>query len=129
MDRDTFSRAARHVDAMNLDTTYGVVIAEQGWHPGVVGIVASRLVEEVCRPVVLVALDGPQGRGSGRSIPAFDLHGGLTECRDLLLRYGGHRVAAGVSIETQHVEAFSERFNQVARARLTPDDLVPDLRV
>jgi len=129
LDRDTFSRAARHVDAMNLDATYGVVIAEQGWHPGVVGIVASRLVEEVCRPVVLVALDGPQGRGSGRSIPAFDLHSGLTECRHLLLRYGGHRVAAGVSIETSQVEAFSERFNQVARARLTPDDLVPDLRV
>lgn len=129
LDRDTFSRAARHVDAMNLDTTFGVVIAEQGWHPGVVGIVASRLVEEVCRPVVLVALDGPTGRGSGRSIPAFDLHGGLTECRDLLLRYGGHRVAAGVSIETHRVEEFSERFNQVARARLTPADLVPDLRV
>lgn len=129
LDRDTFSRAARHVDAMNLDTTYGLVIAEQGWHPGVVGIVASRLVEEVCRPVVLVALDGPQGRGSGRSIPAFDLHGGLTECRHLLLRYGGHRVAAGVSIETQHVDAFAERFNEVARARLTPNDLVPDLRV
>ena len=129
LDRDTFSRAARHVDGMNLDTTYGVVIAEQGWHPGVVGIVASRLVEEVCRPVVLVALDGAAGRGSGRSIPAFDLHGGLTECRDLLLRYGGHRVAAGISIETARVEAFSDKFNSVARARLTPDDLVPDLRI
>jgi single-stranded-DNA-specific exonuclease len=129
LDRDTFSRAARHVDGMNLDTTYGVVIAEQGWHPGVVGIVASRLVEEVCRPVVLVALDGAQGRGSGRSIPAFDLHGGLTECRDLLLRYGGHRVAAGISIETRRVDAFSDKFNSVARARLTPDDLVHDLRI
>jgi single-stranded-DNA-specific exonuclease len=129
LDRDTFSRAARHVDGMNLDTTYGVVIAEQGWHPGVVGIVASRLVEEVCRPVVLVALDGATGRGSGRSIPAFDLHGGLTECRDLLLRYGGHRVAAGISIETTRVEAFSDKFNSVARERLTPDDLVPNLRI
>src|SRR6185312_4617930 len=112
LDRDTFSSAARRVDAMNLDATYGVVIAE-----------------EVCRPVVLVALDGAQGRGSGRSIPAFDLHGGLTECRDLLLRYGGHRVAAGISIETSRVDAFSDKFNSVARSSLTADDIVPDLRI
>jgi single-stranded-DNA-specific exonuclease len=129
LDRDTLSEASRHVDAMDLDNTFGVVIAEQGWHAGVVGIVASRLLEEVCRPVILVALDGAHGRGSGRSIPAFDLHAGLAECRQHLVRFGGHRMAAGITIETARVDDFRARFEEVARERLTPDDLVPDLRV
>lgn len=129
LDRDTLSQASRYVDAMDLDTTFGVVIAEQGWHPGVVGIVASRLLEELCRPVILIALDGAHGRGSGRSIAAFDLHAGLALCRDCLVRFGGHRMAAGISIETARVDEFRTRFEQVARERLTADDLVPDLRV
>ena len=69
---------------MDLPSTYGIVLAEQGWHPGVIGIVASRIVEEFGRPTMLIALEGDEGKGSGRSISAFDLHGGLTECRDLL---------------------------------------------
>lgn len=129
IDRGTLRAASRRVDAMDLDATFGVVLAEQGWHPGVVGIVASRLLEELCRPVVLVALDGKEGKGSGRSISAFDLHAGLTECRDLLIRFGGHRVAAGVTIASERVDEFAHRFNEVARARLTPDDLVPEVRV
>lgn len=129
IDRDTLRSASRRVDALDLDATFGIVIAEQGWHPGVVGIVASRLLEEVCRPVVLVALDGEQGKGSGRSIAPFDLHAGLAECRDLLLRFGGHRAAAGVTVATSRVDEFAARFNEVARARLTPADLVPEVRV
>jgi single-stranded-DNA-specific exonuclease len=78
---------------------------------------------------VLVAVDGGLGKGSGRSISAFDLHGGLTQCSDLLIRYGGHRAAAGITIDAAQLEAFAERFNTVARARLTPDDLVPVVRV
>jgi single-stranded-DNA-specific exonuclease len=105
------------------------VIAEQGWHPGVIGIVASRMVEEFCRPTILIALDGDTGKGSGRSISQFHLHDGLGECRDLLLRFGGHRSAAGVTIAAHCVEAFATRFNEVAAARLTPDDLIPELRV
>jgi single-stranded-DNA-specific exonuclease len=105
------------------------VLAEQGWHPGVIGIVASRVVEEFGRPTMLIALEGDTGKGSGRSISAFDLHGGLTECRDLLLRFGGHRSAAGVTIAADRVGAFAARFNEVARSRLTEDDLVPELRI
>jgi single-stranded-DNA-specific exonuclease len=129
LDRATLHRAMQRVDALDLDATYGVVLAEPGWHPGVVGIVASRLLEELCRPVVLVALDGAEGKGSGRSIPAFDLHAGLAECRDPLVRFGGHRAAAGVTVTARNVEPFAERFNDVARSRLTADDLVPELRV
>ncbi len=109
--------------------TLGIVLAEQGWHPGVIGIVASRVVEEFGRPTMLIALEGDTGKGSGRSISAFDLHGGLTECRDLLLRFGGHRSAAGVTIAADQVDAFAARFNEVARSRLTEDDLVPELRI
>ena len=129
LDRDTLIAASRIVDDLDLESTYGIVIAGQGWHPGVIGIVASRLVEQVCRPVVLVALDGEEGKGSGRSIPGFDLHGALTECRDLLIRYGGHRAAAGVTISAARVADFAARFNQVALARLTAADLVPEVRI
>src|SRR5690606_4861792 len=101
----------------------------EGWHPGVIGIVASRLVEDLARPVMMVALEGGIGKGSGRSTPRFDLHGGLTACADLLERYGGHRAAAGITIRAERVAAFAARFNAVARERLTPDDLVPEMRI
>ena len=129
MDRSTLDRARSLVQAMDLSSTFGIVLAEQGWHPGVIGIVASRLVEEFGRPTVLIALDGDEGKGSGRSISAFDLHAGLAGCRDLLIRFGGHRAAAGVTIATPQVPAFAARFNDVARAGLTPDDLVPELHI
>jgi single-stranded-DNA-specific exonuclease len=129
LDRGTLRAASHMVDSLDLDSTYGIVLAGEGWHPGVIGIVASRLVEEVCRPVVLVAIDGEEGKGSGRSIAGFDLHDALTECRDLLVRYGGHRAAAGVTVAASRVPEFAARFNEVARARLTPADLVPEVKV
>jgi single-stranded-DNA-specific exonuclease len=128
VDRATLVRAREALSALDLDETYGIVLAEEGWHPGVIGIVASRIVEEFGRPTVLVALEGDTGKGSGRSISPFDLHAGLAQCRDLLTRFGGHRSAAGISIRRENVAAFAERFNAVARERLTPEDLVPELR-
>jgi len=106
-----------------------LVLAGQGWHPGVVGIVASRVVERWGRPAILIGLDGESGRGSGRSISRFDLHAGLVQCSDLLEKFGGHRMAAGLSIRTDRVEAFRERFRTVAAASLSPDDLGPEQRV
>ncbi len=129
IDRATLAEARTLVSALDLDATFGIVLAKEGWHPGVIGIVASRIVEEFGRPTVLIALDGPEGKGSGRSITRFDLHSGLSECGDLLLRFGGHRAAAGITIAADRVADFAGRFNQVAAARLTPDDLVPELRV
>jgi len=129
IDRATLDRARTLVQQMDLSTTYGIVLAEQGWHPGVIGIVASRIVEEFGRPAVLIALEGNEGKGSGRSISAFDLHGGLAQCRDLLLRFGGHRSAAGVTIAADRVAEFIARFNEVAASQLGEDDLVRELRV
>lgn len=106
-----------------------IVLAEDGWHPGVVGIVASRVVERFGRPAFLIGLDGERGKGSGRSIDRFDLHHALVECGDLLERYGGHRMAAGLTIRRDRVDAFRERFNDVARRALTLDDLGATQRV
>ena len=129
IDRQTLLQARELVEAMDLPSTFGIVLAGEGWHPGVIGIVASRIVEEFGRPTVLIALENGEGKGSGRSISAFDLHAGLTECRDLFIRYGGHRSAAGVTISADRVAAFAAKFNEVAASQLTADDLVPELRV
>jgi len=129
LDHATLERAREMVGELDLSTTYGIVLAEPGWHPGVIGIVASRIVEEFGRPTILIALDGEDGKGSGRSISAFDLHSGLSACRDLFVRFGGHRSAAGVSIQGHRIPEFAARFNAVAAERLTEDDLIPELRV
>ena len=130
IDRATLdARARSSCCAWTSPSTFGIVLAEQGWHAGVIGIVASRIVEEFGRPTVLVALDGAEGKGSGRSISAFNLHDGLSKCSDLLLRFGGHRAAAGVTISASQVAAFAKRCNDVAMSQLTEDDLVPELRV
>ena len=129
IDHATLEQARERVLAMDLDEQYSIVLADDTWHPGVVGIVASRLVEEFGRPTVLIALSGEQGKGSGRSIPKFDLHGALGQSRQDLLRYGGHRAAAGITIAREKVADFAARFNEVARSVLTPADLVPEIRV
>jgi len=129
LDKSTLDEAMRIVDTIDLDETYGLILARQGWHAGVIGIVASRIVEQVSRPVVMVALEGDTGKGSGRSIGAFDLHGGLTACREHLIRFGGHRAAAGITVARERVPLLQEAFNAVARAQLTADDLVPEQRI
>lgn len=101
-----------------------IVVAEEGWHPGVIGIVASRLVEKHHKPAVVISLDGEGGgRGSGRSIPGFDLLTGLEACAKQLVGFGGHKAAAGLEIEAENVEAFREAFGAYASSVLTPEDL------
>ena len=129
IDRATLEQARERVLAMDLDEQFSIVLADDSWHPGVVGIVASRLVEEFGRPTVLIALSGEQGKGSGRSIPKFDLHGALEKTREHLIRYGGHRAAAGVTIARDKVDDFAARFNEIAKTMLSPADLVPEIRV
>src|SRR5829696_5972193 len=107
-----------------------IVVAGEGWHPGVVGIVASRLVERWRRPCVVIALDGQGGgRGSGRSISAYDLHAGLAACSEHLVRFGGHRMAAGVELDAGAVESFRRALAAHAGAALSPEDLMPVERV
>ncbi|MEA2130334.1 MAG: single-stranded-DNA-specific exonuclease, partial [Solirubrobacteraceae bacterium] len=107
------------------------VLAGEGWHKGVIGIVASRIAERHNRPTVLVALDadGERGTGSGRSIPAFDLLGGLDACAAHLARHGGHRAAAGCEVLATEIGAFRAAFEAHAAATLRPEDLVAVRRV
>ncbi len=113
----------RRVEALDLGATWGIALADESWHPGVIGIVASRVVEQTGRPTFLVSVRDGVGKGSGRSIPAFDLHSALGECSDLLIRHGGHKAAAGLTIDATRMDEFAVRFNSVARERLTPEDL------
>ncbi|NUS98093.1 MAG: single-stranded-DNA-specific exonuclease RecJ, partial [Gemmatimonadaceae bacterium] len=130
IDKATLAQARQQLAAIDLDRTYGLVLASDEWHPGVIGIVASRIVEETGRPAVLVAVDEKGvGKGSGRSIPAFDLHAALAACREHLVRFGGHRSAAGITIDRARLGDFTRAFNDAAMARLTREDLVPELRV
>jgi len=105
------------------------VLAGEGWHPGVIGIVASRMVERHRRPVVMIALDGETGKGSGRSIEAFDLLGGLSACAKHLRGYGGHRAAAGLEIDRERVEEFAADMSAHAERVLAPEDMVAVERV
>ena len=107
----------------------GYVIWGEDWHEGVIGIVASRLVERFNRPVVLIAGADGDWKGSGRSLPAFDLHGALGACAQHLERFGGHRAAAGLSIEPSSLEAFAAAFAAHADAVLGDDDLAPVTRI
>jgi single-stranded-DNA-specific exonuclease len=100
-----------------------IVLAGEGWHPGVIGIVASRLVERHFKPVVLISLDGEgSGRGSGRSIPGFDLLEGLRACSEHLERFGGHRAAAGLELRAESLDPFREAFVAHAAEAIGPGD-------
>lgn len=132
VDRRTLDEAIRLL-AEDYDPAhdYGIVLAAQGWHPGVIGIVASRVVERVHRPVVLIALDEDAGRarGSGRSIRGFHLYEALDSCAGYLERFGGHRQAAGLEIRPERIGEFREAFNEYARAQLAPEDLSVEVEV
>lgn len=127
---DTAAEAARRELPERLREAPGLVLAGEDWHPGVVGIVASRLVERHHRPVVVVSLDGEGGgRGSGRSIPGFDLHAALAACAEHLLSFGGHPAAAGLSLRAENLEAFRDAFAAHAAAVLGPDELRRTARI
>ena len=107
----------------------GVVLARDSWHPGVVGIVASRVVERIGRPAILVAFDGDLGKGSGRSVSRCDLHRALAGCAPLLEKWGGHRMAAGVTLRRERLAEFREAFNRECAAQVPPRELGPSQRV
>ena len=116
-------------EGFSPERDFGVVLAGEGWHPGVIGIVASRVVERIHRPVVLVALDGERGRGSARSIPGFHLYEAVAACSGHLERFGGHRQAAGMDVRADRLEGFREAFAREAARRCDGLDLRPLLRV
>jgi single-stranded-DNA-specific exonuclease len=129
IERRILDEAAAEAAVRVAEGAKGLVLARDGWHAGVVGIVASRLVERFHRPVVLVALEGGAGKGSGRSIEAFHLYDALSACSGHLARFGGHRHAAGVTVERERLPAFRAAFEALAAARLSEEDLLPRCRI
>ncbi len=113
----------------NPQTDFVIVEGHLLWHVGVVGIVASRVVQQFHRPAIIIGGEGGEWRGSGRSIAGFDLAAALGECHDLLLRHGGHALAAGLSLPAEKVEPLRQRLNELARRALKPEDLQPTLRL
>jgi single-stranded-DNA-specific exonuclease len=104
---------------------YSLVLGEDGWHPGVLGIVASRVVEKFHRPTVVVGFQDGQGKGSGRSIRGFHMVEGLRACAEYLEKFGGHEYAGGLSMRKEKFASFAARFEEAARQSLAPEDLTP----
>jgi len=131
LDQRILDEALELAEATLAPADRALVLAADGWHPGVIGIVASRLVERYGRPTFLIGWDegGESGRGSGRSIAGFDLHAALQQVGHHLEKYGGHTMAAGLTIRRQRYEAFRVAFLDVAGQLLGPDDLAPAQRV
>jgi single-stranded-DNA-specific exonuclease len=106
-----------------------LVFSSQSWHPGIIGIVASRLVEHYYRPTILISLDEDRGKGSGRSIEGFDLYEGIKRCSPMLLSFGGHRFAVGLSIEREKIEVFKTQFEELVLQDCKPDDFIPRIQI
>ncbi|OGW20817.1 MAG: single-stranded-DNA-specific exonuclease RecJ [Nitrospirae bacterium GWB2_47_37] len=106
-----------------------IVLASEGWHLGVVGIVASRIAEEYYRPTFILSIENGTAKGSARSIPAFDIHEGLTKCKGVLKRFGGHKQAAGLSLLSEDISRFREMISGIAADSVSDDDRVPALHI
>ena len=130
IDEKTLNEALDQMeDTVDLENDKAIVLAAEGWHQGVIGIVASRLVERYHLPTVMIAISNGEGKGSARSIPGFHLCEALKECEPLLIRYGGHKYAAGLSIEAGKIAEFREKFKEVSRDKLTVEDTTPKLHI
>src|SRR6185295_3336005 len=129
--REIFNRAIEEFESSGTDMSlcYAAVIAGDGWHRGVIGLTASKIAERLNRPCVVISLDGDNGHGSARSIEAYHLFDGLTACRELLDKFGGHSHAAGLAIHRDHIAEFRRRLNEHAASCLTEADLAPSLSI
>jgi len=116
MEKVIFSEIIKHIeDHTDMSNKSSLVFASEKWHPGIIGIVASRLVDRYCRPTILISLSDGIGKGSGRSVAAFNIYEGLKKCDSHLITYGGHRFAAGISIREAEIGAFSDQLDRVIR--------------
>lgn len=131
IDQQTFLEACEMVEAKypDLDQTFFIVLTADHWHPGVIGIVASKIVEKYNRPTILFTLSNGEKVGSGRSIYNFDLFECLSTLQDYLVTFGGHKYAAGLSILPEYLEIFEEKLNEYASQRLSLEDIQPQLHI
>ncbi|MGD8306410.1 MAG: single-stranded-DNA-specific exonuclease RecJ [Ignavibacteria bacterium] len=130
IDVETFDEAINMVEnILNFKNDKAIILHQETWHPGVIGIVASRLVEKYYRPsIMLTTIDGV-AKGSARSIPNFDIYNALNKCEDILIQFGGHRAAAGLSIDIEKINEFRKRFNEIVDTSVKEDDFLPEIRI
>lgn len=124
-EKEIMAEALVQAQAQAEEGRMGLVLHGTHWHPGIIGIVASRIVESMHRPAVVLCTDRGHIKGSGRSIPSFDLHAALSECADLFVTFGGHPQAAGVTLTEENLEAFAARFDTIAKENLGKEAAPP----
>jgi len=130
IDEETFLQAQEIVEKfLEADNDSALVLHQEAWHPGVIGIVASRLVERYYRPTIMMTTVDGVAKGSARSISGFNIHDALKRCEDKLIQFGGHKYAAGLTVELDKVDEFRDAFKQVAAELLTEDLLIPEIKI
>ncbi len=130
IDEMTFSHAMQLVEShVNFDTDLGIVLHDDNWHPGVIGIVASRLVERFHKPAVMLTTIDGVAKGSARSVSGFNIYEALQGCDDLLLQFGGHEAAAGLAIEIDNIDRFRERLNVILKRNMKQEDIHPEIHI
>lgn len=130
IDNTTLEEAMAEIAAtIDPSAQRSIVLSRNGWHPGVIGIVASRLIERFYRPTVMITVENGVGKGSARAIAKFDIYLALKSCSDLLLQFGGHKYAAGLTILEENIPEFIRRFEAVCRETIPDEDLVPKIKI
>jgi single-stranded-DNA-specific exonuclease recJ len=119
-----YEEAVQQIEKNHLDANNSIVLGGKGWHHGVIGIVSSKVTDKYYKPSILLSFEDNIAKGSGRSVPGFDLYEGLAKCEDLLEKYGGHSMAVGLTLKKENLENFKERFEQIAKEK-NIKELVP----
>lgn len=129
-EKEILQQAIEYVESqVNLEAENVIVAVGKGWHHGIIGIVASRITERYYRPCILISEEDGMGRGSGRSIEGFNLFQALTHCKDTLVKFGGHELAAGLSLDIANLPEFKKRINSYAGSILTEKELTPRIKI
>jgi single-stranded-DNA-specific exonuclease len=129
IDEGTYSTAMDLVDALELNDDLAIILHQENWHPGVIGIVASRLVEKYYKPTIMLTTIDGVAKGSARSVNNFNIYDALKRCEDLLIHFGGHQAAAGLAVEVDKIDQFRLKFNQTVKDMMNGDKLLPEILI
>lgn len=127
-EKNIFEQAIKKIETENLKELNSIVLASENWHHGVIGIVASRITEKFYKPTILICIEGDEGKGSGRSVPGFDLHQALVDSSQFLKKYGGHEMAVGLSLEKEKINDFKKYFEEISKEK-NVKQLIPVINI
>ena len=129
IDKNITEEALKEIESFEDGNRYSTVLYNRNWHKGVVGIVASRLIESFYKPTIILTESNGFAAGSARSVIGFDLYNAISQCSDLLESFGGHRYAAGLTLKIQNVPKLKERFEKIVKDSITPEQLIPQIEI